>query len=320
MEEFPTISQAILILLLTDVLLIGGGMLLFWCWTSIEESPPFWLTVTAAAASLVIFLGVTRFLYVESTNASIAEALMGDPTTLPDPTEDPKEGLYRFRDQSDRTIPILALCLVFWTVPVGYFGNKILAAFAARQMERISWLELELPDYDVPKVHPTDDFQEARLLAAEGDIDAAVDRYKQYVKNRPHALFAASKLLEVHGRFREEADLLKSVVNEGADQIELWAPATFRLATINERHLENVDEAVKLFNQVALRTPDSEFGELAQTQLERIKPEGDALLDMLDANFGDTSTPPPDESRTAQSYSETSSINPEDYSGESRPS
>ena len=261
LESF-TVFEAWIILLVTDAVLCFAGVLMFKRWADNGEAPPTYFVLGAWLAAFILYGGVTRYLL-----------------------------LSRYNDHD--FLSIFLSSVILWSIPVIYYGQVLLTAFSSRRGASYSWLSVDLPK-DEAGLPVLGEFSEARTLAAQGNIDQAIEVYTSYMAERPRAIMAAASLLESHNRYEEAArhihDLLDQVVENTSD----WARATLQLANLNETRLGNDNEAVTPFNQVILRVPDSVEGQIASSSLARLRPDGDSLLDMLDAGFDSATAPQSD--------------------------
>ena len=263
METIPlesvTVLEALIVLFVTDLLLCGAGVLAFKWWVDEGESPPTLYVLGAWTVAFIIYGGVTRYLL-----------------------------LSRY-DEHD-ALPILLSCVLCWSVPVIYFGQVLLNALASHRGDAYSWLSVDIPQDDTLPI--IGEFSEAQTLAAQGNIDQAIEVYTSYMAQRPRAIMAAAALLENHNRYEEAAHHIHELLDQGVEDISDWARATLQLANLNETHLSNDDQAITLYNQIVLRAPDTVEGQIASSSLARLRPDGDSLLDMLEAGFDSPSQPP----------------------------
>ncbi|MDP7638656.1 MAG: hypothetical protein QGG73_02925 [Candidatus Hydrogenedentes bacterium] len=269
--ESITILEATIVLIVVDLVLIGAGILVFKKWIDDGESPPTFFVLGAWTVAFILYGAVTRFLFLHGYN-------------------------------NHDTLPILLYCVLFWSAPVVYYGQVLLTALSTRRGASYSWLSVDLPkDDSFPMLG---EFSEAQALAAQGNIDQAIEVYTSYMAERPRAIMAAAALLESHSRYEEAARHLHELLDQGVENTSDWARATLQLANLSETHLGKDDDAITLYNQVILRVPDSVEEQLATSNLARLRPDGDSLLDMLDAGFNPSSPPQPD--APAQSQQEDS--------------
>lgn len=282
----PSLWLVLLILVVADAGLCGSGMWIFNRWFRRDDTPPVGLVLVLWFLVFVVYLGLTRALWMWTSDASIAESLLGDPAQLA------PEQVYVNRNDpgAPSLLTVLLFCVVFWSVPVIYYSNVLFRSIQARGIDPRTWLGISIPHTEI--FPDAEDFNEARELALAGDIDGAVRRYKSYAVKREQALLAAAGLLEAAGRFDEAATTLRQLVAIAIDNVPIWTKAQYRLAKILDKHLNKTAEAVTILNQVAVRAPDSEHGRLAMSYLHRIAPESDTLLDMLDAAY-EGRVPPP---------------------------
>jgi tetratricopeptide (TPR) repeat protein len=167
------------------------------------------------------------------------------------------------RADTYRKLTVMIYGVFIWAIPGGYFSYAFLNALATRSVKRLTWLDTSLPGVD--------DFLKAKELAAQGDIDGAVELYKTYPDKKAHALFAAAHLLEMNGRFREAADMFQQCAEHSGEHMRPWSEAVFRRAKLCEVNLDRMDKAVELYEMLVARAPSSELGRLASTKLTRLK-------------------------------------------------
>ncbi|MEK7794847.1 MAG: hypothetical protein AAB353_09970 [Candidatus Hydrogenedentota bacterium] len=289
------------ILVTTDAALILIGWLSFRPWTRQAQAPPLFLTAPVCVGAFVLYLLITRFLWIGAESGSPRDRLLGEATETTvqvglsgELTESSRavSPLDDFNEQIDepappnppsRVLTVLLYCLAFWTFPVAYFSQKLLAALESYSVERHSWLELTIPDPE--EFGEGDEFYEAQDLAMNGEIRAAVSQSNTYSRRRINGCFAAARILESDGRSAEAAELFEEIARQVKSDNRAWAEATFRLAKIRERALDDAKGAIALYNEICVRMPDSQYGNMASTNLQRLNPTGDALLDALDAGF-----------------------------------
>lgn len=280
------------ILTATDVLVCGAGYVTFRWWTGRGHTPPVWLVSCLMVASLFVFVGVTRHLWInadpvplygEQWARELGIAAQSD--TLPGSESLAKTGSSALSETPrgpSRLMTVLIFCLAFWTVPVAYFSNVFVQSVATRVVERRALIEMEIPDSDAyPEV---EGFYEAKELALLGNVEGAVHTHS-HSRKRIRGCFAAARLLEADGRYPEAAELLRELVRQTQQEERPWAEASYRLANLYQKHLERRSEAVDFYNKIVLRMPETEYGRMASKALRHLNPGGDALLDALDAAF-----------------------------------
>lgn len=289
------------ILVATDAALILIGWLSFRPWIRQAQAPPLFLTASVCVGAFVLYLLVTRFLWIGAENGSPRDRLLGETresivqvSPSGESTESslaisPLDAFNRQIDEAappeppSRVLTVLLYCLAFWTFPVAYFSQKLLAALESYSVERRSWLELTIPDPE--EFGEGDEFYEAQDLAMHGEVRAAVSQSNTYSRRRVNGCFAAARILESDGRFAEAAELFEEIARQVKSDNRAWAEATFRLAKIRERTLDDTKGAIALYNEICVRMPNSQYGNMASTNLQRLNPTGDALLDALNAGF-----------------------------------
>ena len=264
--ESLNIFDVSLILLITDLVLLGAGFGIFRYWTRNDQMPPSWFAFVMLAGAFVTYCLVTRYLWLH--------------TGAPDIGNIPPDKTF---PETSTKLQLSFAAVAFWTFPVGYFGNMLAKAIAARRAVAMSWFGAD--EATALGSMPPEEFEEARNRAALGDIDGAIEAYLSYRMHRNRAILAAATLLETHGRYAEAAQHLQDMTAEFAAEIKPWSEATFRLANIHENRLGNHDEAVRLYNQIAVRAPNSEYGRTATHTVSKLRPGSDSLLDMLEANY-----------------------------------
>jgi len=215
--------------------LAGLGYALFRYWYERDKIPPLWVILVAAVVALGLYLAVGVPMWV--------------------------------RADAYRKLTVMLYGLVIWAIPGGYFSYSFLSALTARSVRRITWLDTSLPGMD--------DFIQAKELAAQGDIDGAVEMYKSYPEKKGHALFAAAHLLEMNGRYREAAEMFQKCAEASGNQLRPWSEAIFRWAKLCEVNLDRLEKSVELYQMLVDRAPSSELGRLASTKLVRLRKEMD---------------------------------------------
>jgi len=158
--------------------------------------------------------------------------------------------------------------ILMWSVfalvaPAAYYGRIIVESFATRVIDQVSPFSL--------RIEEPSEFAEARKLALRRDIDGAVKRYRAYLENTDAALFEAARLLKAEDRFAEAASLFLEISERFYGKKVVWAEATYQLAKLKEANLHQAREAMALLEGILDRTPDSRFGQLAETELTRMR-------------------------------------------------
>lgn len=278
MSYSPWIGEFFL-LTVTDVVIIGAGVLVFRRWKERGDTVPVWVSLAMSIFALAAYLAVMRYLWLNSE-------------------QDPEQGRALMFFQG-RLLMVLLFCLAFWIPPALYYRGVFLESASSRMVNGLTWWSVKLPlESEYPD---SEEFEEARELAAVGDIDGAVEKYKSYTKKKSLALFAAVNLLEAHGRYEEAVEVSQQVVDISADSVnwsadvESWAEATFRIGVMYERNLNMEKEAIDLFRKIVVRAPESDRGRMALANLQRLDPSSDVLLDVLDAAYdqGPSDATPP---------------------------
>jgi len=158
--------------------------------------------------------------------------------------------------------------ILMWSVfalaaPALYYGRIIVESFATRVIDQVSPFSM--------RIEEPSEFAEARKLALRRDIDGAVKRYRAYLENTDAALFEAARLLKAEDRFAEAAALFQEIAERFYGKKPVWAEASYHLAKLREAHLHQARDAMALLQDILDRTPDSRFGQLAQTELARMQ-------------------------------------------------
>jgi hypothetical protein len=158
--------------------------------------------------------------------------------------------------------------LLLWSVlalaaPAIYYGRIIVDAFATRVIDQVSPFSM--------RIEEPSEFAEARKLALRRDVDGAVKRYRAYLENTDAALFEAARLLKSEDRYAEAAALFQEISERFYGKKLIWAEAAFHLAKVKEANLHQAGEAMALLRDILDRTPDSRFGQLAETELTRME-------------------------------------------------
>lgn len=269
----PSVLEIIFSFALTDLIVCGAGMLIFWNWTRENKTPPLWAVVSIAALAMLAYVGVVRYLWVETSETVV----WGSERTPPSAENIPQPRIEEEYSYSRDLVVVLMFAIGFWTIPVAYYSHVFLTCLGARTVDRLTWLGVSTGG--------SDEFAEARELAVLGDIEGAVDKYRSYNRRRPYALFAASLLLEADGQYERAAKNLQEAIAECNHDPALWPKATFRLAKIYEKNIEDIAAATALLQSIVSEIPDSDHGEMARTALAKLRPGGDSLLEQLDATY-----------------------------------
>lgn len=162
----------------------------------------------------------------------------------------------------ERKFPILMWCLLILAVPVAYYGYSFVDSFAVRSIDTISPFNA--------KIEEPSEFAQARRMALRGDIDGAVERYRQYHENQAIALFEAARLLKSVDRFVEAVRLLEEVRHDFSSDATVWAEATYQLAKTYESNLSERAPAIALLRELAQRAPNTRWGQLAGGDIARL--------------------------------------------------
>ena len=158
--------------------------------------------------------------------------------------------------------------ILMWSVfalagPAIYYGRIIVDSFATRVIDQVSPFSL--------RIEEPSEFAEARKLALRRDIDGAVKRYRAYLENTDAALFEAARLLKSEDRYAEAAALFQEISERFYGKKVVWAEATYHLAKLKEANLHQTRDAMALLEDILERTPDTRFGQLAETELTRMQ-------------------------------------------------
>jgi hypothetical protein len=295
----PTISE-FAVLLLTDLLLCGVGVLVFRIWKRRDTVPPVPVVLVLTVCALTIYLGVTRYLWLKAdpmADRPVAERVANAPTgdsigSQTDPAWVSLHGLSANSEETleataeskpSRVLVVLAYCLLFWTVPVAYYSNVLVNSIAVRRALASSWTEIEIPDLSA--FDNMEGFHEARELALAGSVSHVMDDDHSFSRKRVKGCLAAGRLLELEGQYDRAAELFREIAGQSREDLPTWLEATYNLARILEKRLDRVSEAVSLYNQLVMRAPDSDYGQMAFKAMRMVNPAGDPLLDTLDSNF-----------------------------------
>lgn len=167
-----------------------------------------------------------------------------------------------------RKLPVLMWCLLFLMVPVFYYSYSVIDSLAIRSIDRIGPFSARIED--------PSEFSQARRMALRGDIDGAVQRYRQYRENEAAALFEAARLLKSVDRFVEAALLLEEIATRFKSDRDTWAEAIYLLAKTNEISLNDHAAAMALLRQIIQQAPATRYGRLAATDVSRLEMLADA--------------------------------------------
>jgi tetratricopeptide (TPR) repeat protein len=161
-----------------------------------------------------------------------------------------------------RKFPVLMWTLLILAVPVAYYAYGFVDSFAVRSIDKISPFSAHIEE--------PSEFAQARRMALRGDIDGAVQRYRQYHDDQAVALFEAARLLKSVDRFVEASALLEEVKQRFPDDKAAWAEATYQLARIHESNLFERGSALNLLKEVANKAPNTRWGRLAAKDISRL--------------------------------------------------
>ena len=270
----------------TDLALVGAGVLLFRPWTRFGQSPPVWFVFSVCIGVLALYLMVTRALWVHADpQVATGETLTRPPlSSLARPeAETAVAELAEEPVPRPRTLTVLAWCLLFWTVPVAYYSQKLLRAFETRAQESLTWLDVEIPGSE--ELWDDENYDQARELARQGDIARALSDGRSFSRNRIRGCLVAARQLENEGRYAESARVYREMARSLRSNTPVWAEVSYRLGKLYEEKLNKENEALALYSEIRARAPENEFGIMAAKAVQTLRPEGDDLLDMLDQGF-----------------------------------
>ena len=114
------------------------------------------------------------------------------------------------------------------------------------------------------------DYSKAKMLYNQGDIDGALERYREYFHDNPdtpRALFEAEKMLSKEGRVDQGIEVLREIMRTFDKNDVVWVRAAYRMADVQENDLNEVKTAHYLLGQIIKRAPQSEEGRLAHGRL-----------------------------------------------------
>ncbi len=153
--------------------------------------------------------------------------------------------------------------VVLFGAPAAYtFGTVVIEAGANSGTDRLMGLGMSR--------RPTSDFSRARALAERDDIDGAINQYRVYFSELPTdaaPLFEIANLLSREHRWNEAADTLRSIIGRFQQQEDVWAKASFRLATVLLQELNEREQAIFILREIARRLPKSDVGVRARQWL-----------------------------------------------------
>ncbi len=248
--QLPSPGEFAILVLYTGALVLAGKLFKSW-WTRDNETVPIPVALGMGISMIFMFLLLIVAFYNRSISSQeIIKVVMEDGREMNAITPD------------SRYFGLLLWCMIAFVFPLFYYGLIIVNSFASRVIDRVSPFGMQ--------IHEPSEFAEARKLALRGDVDGAVKRYRAYLENTEDALFEAARLLKSEDRFAEAAALFQEISERFYGKKLIWAEATYHLAKLRERHLHQASKATTLFEQVIERTPDSRFGQLAQTELARM--------------------------------------------------
>lgn len=274
----PSVLEIILSLAVTDLMVVGTGMLIFWNWTREKHMPPVWVVVVVALAASLFYFGVTRYLWIQSSEAVISSSFVDKQQSSLGALEASNRSINDDFNEARPVVILLMFSVGFWTIPVAYYSYVFLSSFATQNVDRLTWLGVATPY--------AEEFPEARELAVMGDVEGAVGRYRSYYRRKNHAVFAAAQLLEADGQYERAAETFRDVVDLSAEDTLMWSKAMYRLAKLSEKHSDDTQGTLALLQEITARVPDSEHGQLASSLMKRLRPSGETVLDDLDAAYG----------------------------------
>lgn len=283
--EFATLFAA-------DLVICAVGFFIFRLWHRQGLVPPVWIVTGLLVASLALYVGVTRHLWLNADELPLyTEKWAAKSNLLSDRLATPEEAgltevgtiaVIENPKEPTRLMTVLIWCLAFWLVPVIYYSRVFLQAFSLQVIRRIEPFETEIPDWS--EHADFEGYKEAQNLALIGDVEGAIDA-QSHSRRRVRGCFAAARMHESNGKFAEAANLLNELEKQTKENGQDWAEAAYRLGNLYEKHLHAQTQAIDYFSRIVLRMPESEYGRMATNALRRLNPQGDVLLDALDASF-----------------------------------
>lgn len=154
-------------------------------------------------------------------------------------------------------------CVLAYLAPLGYYINLLRNSYATGIVDRIGPFSARIED--------PSEFASARKLALRGDVDGAVQVYRNYRENSCDALFEAARLLKAEDRFAEAAAVFQEISEKFYERRPAWADATYQIAKISEQNLHDITNAAELYRTILKRTPESRFAALAGQDLARLQ-------------------------------------------------
>ena len=300
MTYVPNLTE-LSVLALGSVGACAAGALLFWLWSIKSRTRPFTLTLAALLIGCAVY-GYAQYTLYEAADArwqaevaaraaDAAEASMIDPDL---------EGAHSasmaaleqsvLREVGARHFHIFLYGAAFALLPLWFFSRALAASLSDQPVESAFAMSAMPGEYGP--------FRAAQALAQRGDIEGAVDQYRQYSHKQDEALLSAARLLQKDGQFDESAKLYAEVMENYGETIMSWSEAAFELAKLKETVFGERQEALRLLNEVIERNPEGEHGHMAIRLQRRItsgqqdSAEGtEELLSALDAQF-EASGPP----------------------------
>lgn len=158
---------------------------------------------------------------------------------------------------------IMLWCTFFGVLPVLYYSFQVLESFSAHAGDRLGPFSA--------RIEEPSEFSNARRLALRGDIDGAVRLYRNYTDNSAAALFEAARLLRSQGRHDEAAALFEEIARRFVEHRSVWADATYQLAKMKQAVLDDEEGAMRLMMDLIQRAPDSRFGMLAISEINKYR-------------------------------------------------
>lgn len=160
-------------------------------------------------------------------------------------------------------LPLWFFSGLFYLFPMAFYINLLRNSYATGIVDRIGPLSARIEDPSA--------FSSARKLALRGDVDGAVQMYRNYKENTCDALFEAARLLKAEDRFAEAAAVFQEIADKFYERRPAWAEATYQIAKINEQNLMNITYALELYRSILSRTPESRFAALAAHDVARLQ-------------------------------------------------
>jgi tetratricopeptide (TPR) repeat protein len=294
MTYSPNLTE-FLVLALGAVGACLAGALVFWLWSLRSRVRPFSVTLAALMLGCAVFGFAQYTLYQNAdirwqeevaarANAAAAASMIDTSGETGQSAEIAALEQGAQKGVEARHLHIFLYGIAFALLPLWFFARALAGSVSDQTIESAFAMDT-VPGQRGP-------FRAAQALAMRGDIDGAVEQYRQYSFKQDEANLSAARLLQNDGRFADSAALYREIMENYPDTVRTWSEAAYELAKLKESVFGERSEALKLLGEVMERDVDGEYGHMAIRLHRRIMsgqqdhaPGAEELMATLDAQF-----------------------------------